>query len=126
MEAKTDLKNHLYVSILCGGGGTRLWPRSRKKTPKQFIELAGRKPAFLEAVKKAKKLTSLDKIFVITNADYVDEIISMSDLPLRNIFPEPEKKNTALAMASAAAVIEKQDPQAVIINLPSDYFISKN
>jgi len=126
METKVELKSHLYVSILCGGGGTRLWPRSRRKTPKQFMELAGEKPAFLEAVKRAKKLTSVDKIFVITNADYVDEIISMSDLSLRNIFPEPEKRNTALAMASAAAVIEKRDSQAVIINLPSDYFIGKD
>ncbi len=102
-----------------------MWPRSRKKTPKQFIDLAGKSPTFLESVKNAKQLTSIDKIFVITNADYVDEVISMSNLPLKNIFAEPEKRDTALAMVAMTAVIRQHDPQAVVVNLYSDHLIEK-
>lgn len=122
MEGK--VKDHLFVLILCGGGGTRLWPRSRKKTPKQFVNLLGEKTIFSQTIERAKKLTSEEKIFVVTNADYVDEVYSQGKIPLRNVIAEPLKKDTALAMATGAAVIEKTDPEAVIVNFASDHLVS--
>ncbi|MBM3205319.1 mannose-1-phosphate guanylyltransferase [Candidatus Shapirobacteria bacterium] len=122
--AKDNFKDHLFVLILCGGGGTRLWPRSRSKTPKQFIDLFGEKTIFAQTMERARSLTIEEHIFVSTNADYADEVIAQGKLPLRNIIAEPEKKNTALAMAGATAIISKIDPQAVIVNLPSDQLIS--
>ena len=119
-----ELRNHLFILVLCGGGGTRLWPRSRKKTPKQFIDLLGEKSIFTQTIERAKRLTSEERIFVITNADYVDEVYEQGKIPLRNIIAESQKKDTALAMAVGAAVIEKIDPEAVIINLASDHLIS--
>ncbi len=50
-----ELRKHLYVLILCGGGGTRLWPRSRNKLPKQFAELLESKTIFNEKQSKHKK-----------------------------------------------------------------------
>lgn len=123
METASDqeLKKHLYISILCGGGGKRLWPRSRKKTPKQFIDLFGNSTPFERTINRAKKITTSDKIFVITNYDYVDDVLRQGPgLILRNIIAEPMAKDTALAMAVSAAIIYKQDPEAVIINLASD------
>lgn len=121
---KDEVKKHLFVLILCGGGGTRLWPRSRKKTPKQFVDLLGERTIFTQTVSRAKKLTAEDRIFVITNADYVDEVFAQGKISLRNIIAEPQQKNTALAMAVGAAVIEKLDPEAIIVNFASDHLIS--
>lgn len=123
-ETKQDFKNHLFVLIICGGGGTRLWPRSRRKTPKQFINLFGEKTLFEQTMERAKSLVPDERIFVVTNMDYVDEVVAQGRLSLKNIFAEPRGRNTALAMAAGAAIIDKVDPQAVIINLWSDHLIS--
>lgn len=120
----SDFKNHLFVLIVCGGSGTRLWPRSRKKTPKQFINLFGEKTIFSQTMERARSLAPDERIFVITNADYVDEVLAQGGLSLKNIIVEPQAKNTALAIAAGAAVIAKIDPQAVIVNLWSDNLIS--
>ncbi|MBN1263314.1 MAG: mannose-1-phosphate guanylyltransferase [Candidatus Pacebacteria bacterium] len=118
------LKKHLYVSILCGGVGTRLWPRSRKKTPKQFIDLFGEKTIFQRTIDRAKKITTPDKIFVVTGSIYVDQVLTQApDLLLRNIIAEPQGKDTALAMAVGTAFIYQKDPEAIVINLASDHAI---
>jgi mannose-1-phosphate guanylyltransferase len=110
--------------VLCGGGGTRLWPRSRKQTPKQFIKLLDDKTLYQEAVERVEGLIPPERIFVITNKRYVDEIKKESPLiPEENIIAEPAKKDTAMAMGVAAAYIHQQDPDAVIVNLASDHRI---
>jgi len=125
MEAKKrEYSDHLFVLIICGGGGTRLWPRSRKKTPKQFINLLGEKTLFEQTIERARNLVPDERIFVVTNMDYVDEIIAQGKLSLKNIFAEPQARNTALAMVAGAAIIDKVDPQALIINMWSDHLIS--
>ena len=95
-----ELKKHLYILILCGGGGTRLWPRSRQKTPKQFLpKFFGKKTLFAQTVERARWLTSPEKILVITNNDYVDEVLKQGEVILsRNVIAEPQAKNTAMAM----------------------------
>lgn len=118
---------HLYVVILCGGGGTRLWPLSRNSSPKQFIELVGNETLFTKTLKRAKKLVSPDHIFIMTNKNYLEEIKkSASSLPQKNIITEPVKKNTALAMGVIAGIIHKRDKDAVIINLASDHLITND
>ncbi len=119
-----DFKNHLFVLIICGGGGTRLWPRSRKKTPKQFIKLLGEKTLFEQTMERARDLVPDERIFVVTNMDYVDEIITQGKLSLKNIFAEPFGRNTGLAIAAGVAMVNKVDSQAVIINMWSDHLIS--
>jgi len=120
-----SLKEHLFVLILCGGGGTRLWPRSLQKTPKQFLEnLFGQTSLFAQTVERAQWLTSNEKIFVITLSDYVDEVLSQGKVILpRNVIAEPQGRNTALAMGVGAAYIKKIDPQAIIVNFASDQLI---
>ncbi len=121
---KKKIKEHLFILILCGGGGTRLWPRSRKETPKQFVDLLGEKTIFVQTMERARRLTSEERIFIITNADYVDEVYEQGKVSLKNVIAEPQKKDTALAMAVGAAVIEKIDPEAVIVNFAADHLIS--
>jgi len=123
-KTQKEYLKHTYVVILCGGGGTRLWPRSRKKTPKQFINFFSEKTLYQDAIRLAKKVAPIKKIFIITNKDYVDDIKKESPEVLKeNIIAEPMKKNTALAMGVAAAYVYKKDPKAVIINFASDHTV---
>jgi mannose-1-phosphate guanylyltransferase len=122
-----SFKDHLYVLIVCGGSGTRLWPRSRKKTPKQFLpKFYGEKTLFAQTVERANLLTQADKIFVITNSDYADEVLQQGEVILpKNIITEPIAKNTAMAVGVGAAYIKKTDPEAIIITLWSDAAIKE-
>lgn len=124
MEPEKNFKDHLFVLIVCGGSGTRLWPRSREKTPKQFINLLGEKSIFVQTMERARSLVPDERIFISTNSDYVDEILAQGNISLKNIIAEPQKRNTAIAIAASTAVITKIDPQAVIVNLWSDHLIS--
>jgi len=118
------MPTHLFAAILCGGGGKRLWPRSRLKKPKQFIGLFGKKTIFQETIKRIKPLIPPSKIFVITNWDYVDEVREQApEIPRENIIAEPMAKNTALAMGVGAVYVKTLDPKGVIINLASDHLI---
>jgi mannose-1-phosphate guanylyltransferase len=120
-----SLREHTYVVILCGGGGTRLWPLSRNNSPKQFIDLVGSETLFTKTLKRARKLVPASHIYIMTNRAYLQDVKrSARIIPTRNIITEPEKKNTALAMGVIAGIIHTRDPQAVIINLASDQLIT--
>ncbi len=121
-------KDHLYVLIICGGAGTRLWPRSIKQTPKQFLEkFYGQTTLFRQTVERAKLLTSPDKIFVITVAGYEDEVLSQAkDILPQNVIAEPVGKNTAMAIGVGSAYVKKIDPKAVIANFWADAVIEQN
>ncbi len=118
------VKEHLYVVILCGGGGTRLWPLSRSHTPKQFIELVGEETLFEKTLRRAEALVDNHHIYIMTNQQYEEDVRKFApDVPVKNIISEPEKKNTALAMGVAAGIIHVRDSQAVVINFASDHLI---
>lgn len=123
-----SLKEHLYALIICGGAGTRLWPRSRQKTPKQFLpKFFGEKTLFTQTVERVSLLVPNEKIYVVTLGDYVDEIIQQGQFILpKNIIVEPVGKNTAMAVGFGAAYIKKADPEAVIMNFWSDAIIKEN
>jgi mannose-1-phosphate guanylyltransferase len=117
-------KSHLYVVILCGGGGTRLWPLSRNRSPKQFIELLGDETLFQKTLARAQKLVSLDHIYIMTNEEYVSQVLQFApNFPSEQIIAEPLKRNTAMAMGLISAIIHQKDPDAVVINLASDHLI---
>lgn len=120
-----QIQDHIYVLILAGGGGTRLWPLSREASPKQFVKLFKGKSLFQLTLERAKKLTTNDKIFLSTTTKYHQQVKKESrGIPGENIILEPIRRDTALAQGLAALYIYKKDPQAVIINLASDHLIS--
>lgn len=119
----TDNK-HLYAVLLAGGGGTRLWPKSRGKTPKQFLKLTGEKTMMQIAADRINQLVEWSKIIVVTNHKYAKDVQKQLPKVLpSNIIAEPEKKDTALAMLIGALYAKSQDKDAVIINSASDHIV---
>lgn len=116
---------HTYAVILAGGGGTRLWPKSRNQTPKQFLKLAGKKTMLQMATDRISKLVSWEKIIVVTNQLYINEVKEqLPKVPEINIIAEPAKKDTALAMLVGALYAKSKDSEAVIINSASDHVLT--
>lgn len=116
---------HAYAVILAGGGGTRLWPKSRTKTPKQFLKLTGKDTMVQVAAARITKVVDWDHIIVVTNQMYVDEIrTELPLIPASNIIAEPERKETAMAMLAGALYAYALDPEAVIMNAASDHVIA--
>ncbi|PIQ70036.1 mannose-1-phosphate guanylyltransferase [Candidatus Shapirobacteria bacterium CG03_land_8_20_14_0_80_40_19] len=122
-------KEHLYALIVCGGAGTRLWPRSRKSTPKQFLpKFYGEKTLFGQTLDRAKLLTEPQKIyFVVTSNDNARQIVQFyPEVLKKNIIVEPMGRNTAMAVGVGASYIRKVDPGAVVMNFWSDAVIKDN
>ncbi|PWU23948.1 mannose-1-phosphate guanylyltransferase [Candidatus Cerribacteria bacterium 'Amazon FNV 2010 28 9'] len=114
--------SHTYVVILAGGGGTRLWPKSRNATPKQFLKLYTQNTLMQDTYRRARFFADADHILIISNADYVDEVRNeLPELPRENIIGEPAKRETAPAMLLGALLAYKKDPDAVVVNLASDH-----
>lgn len=115
---------HAYAVILAGGGGTRLWPKSRQKTPKHLLKLFGKDSMLQLTYNRIAEILPPDRVFVITHQNHLAQAQEqLPDIPEGNWIVEPQAKNTALAMGVASAVIGKHDPQAAIVNLAADQVI---
>lgn len=118
-----DLENY-YAVILAGGGGTRLWPASRKAHPKHLLKLLGDKTLIQTTFERVEGLIPSENIYVITNRAHVKEVAEqLPKIPANNIIGEPSAKNTAMAMGTAAAVIHSRNPNASIIYLAADHVV---
>lgn len=119
--------DHCFALVLAGGGGTRLWPKSRNKTPKQFLRLVDDKTMIQMTVQRINQIIPWEKIIVITNQLYIDEIKKqLPELPIENIVAEPEKRDTALAMLVGALFAKSKDPEAVVLNCASDHVVGND
>ena len=128
MKNFKNMKKNLYVVLLAGGAGTRFWPLSRHEEPKQFLRIIGERSLLQETLERVKSLVLSENIFVVTNRLYqrkVKEQLSAYGIFPKNILLEPEGKNTAPAIAWAAAKIHRLNPEAVMVILPSDHVIAQ-
>lgn len=113
-----------YAVILAGGGGTRLWPKSRKANPKHLLNLFGDQSMLQMTFNRITPLIPPERILVVTLQDYSADIQKqLPNLPSANIIAEPQAKNTAMAMGVAAAFIDQKDPKGVVIYLAADHLI---
>jgi mannose-1-phosphate guanylyltransferase len=114
-----------YVLIMAGGGGTRLWPASRKQRPKQFLPMLADGETLLGAtVARVQGLVPPDRILVVTAADQVAEVRRTApSVPADNIVIEPKARNTAPCIALGALEVLKRDPAGLLAVLPSDQWI---
>lgn len=117
-------KKHIYAVLLAGGGGTRLWPKSRIKTPKQFLKLTGASSMMQIAAARINKLVDWENIIVVTNKIYLEEVKKqLPEIKSENIIAEPEKRDTAAAMLVGALYAKSKDEEAIVINAASDHIV---
>jgi mannose-1-phosphate guanylyltransferase len=113
-----------YAVIMAGGGGTRLWPVSRKERPKQLLPLIGQETLFQSTVQRLEDLFPPERILVVTVEDQAREMLQQApSIPEENYILEPAPRGTASVVGLAAALLQKRDPNASMAILPSDHFI---
>lgn len=116
----------MYALIMAGGVGSRLWPRSRKQTPKQLLNLISEQTMFQEAVARLDPLFKPEQIFVVASADYVPTMQEqVPQLSPQNYVVEPCGHGTAPCIGLAALYLRHLDPDAIMAVLTADHFIEK-
>ena len=117
----------LKIALFCGGSGTRMWPMSRKKFPKQFQVLVGDKSLFQQAVGRLKKGFPIKDIYIVTTRDQVGLVLQQEpDLPLENVIIEPEMRDTLAAVGYAATVLSKKFDNPIVASLWADHLVKNN
>lgn len=113
-----------YAVIMAGGGGTRLWPLSRKARPKQMLRLLEERSLFQTSVERLKGLFPAERILVVTVAEQAAILREQSpSIPVENFLLEPMPRGTASVIGFAGMVLKHRDPRAVMAVLTSDHFI---
>ncbi len=116
--------SNLYAVIMAGGVGSRFWPRSRERTPKQLLEIVGSGTMIQNTVNRIESLIPSDRILVVTNQLQSEAVQhQLSSLPSKNIIVEPVGRNTAPCIGLAAYQVRRSDPNGVMVILPADHII---
>ncbi len=115
-----------YVAIMAGGIGSRFWPVSKTRMPKQFLDMLGVGRTLIQSTyDRFKHIIPQENIFIITNRLYVDIVRQqIPDIPDCNILREPFRKNTAPTASFATYKIKAVNPDANILFTPSDQLIT--
>jgi len=114
----------LYVLVLSGGAGTRLWPLSRRDRPKQFLELLGEGSLLQDTVDRVSEFVPSERIFVVAPPEHRALIHEqLPDLRADHLVVEPYPRGNAAAIALAMASLAAFDPDAVVAVLPSDHVV---
>jgi mannose-1-phosphate guanylyltransferase len=113
--------------ILYGGAGTRLWPVSRESMPKQFVQLIGDRSTFQQTLARVSDPDLFDRAIVITNGDFRFIVAEqLRELGIEaDIVLEPSRRDSGPAVAVAAALAARRDPDATVLVLAADHVVRK-
>ncbi|HXG38956.1 MAG TPA: mannose-1-phosphate guanylyltransferase [Bacteroidota bacterium] len=117
----------VYPVIMAGGVGTRFWPRSRERSPKQFLEIIGKGTLIQNTVKRLSGFLHVQNCFVVTGRSQkalATKQLEAVHIPEERILVEPIGRNTAPCIGLAALHIRRLNPKAVMVVLPADHLIS--
>ncbi len=118
------MKAPFYAVIMAGGGGTRLWPLSRRSRPKQMLAILGGDTLFQATVARLQGLFPAQRVFVVTVKEQAPALQAQAPaIPAANYLLEPAPRGTASVVGLAAVALRHQDPEAVMAVLPSDHFV---
>lgn len=117
---------HAYAVILAGGSGTRFWPLSRRRRPKQLLKLFGSESLLEQAAGRLDGLIPPARIYVFASKTIRTEVCrQLSRISSRQIVAEPASRNTAPAIGLAACEILHRDPEGLMVVLPSDHLVAR-
>lgn len=118
------ISKHFYAVIMAGGSGTRLWPMSRKESPKQFQALVGNNTLIQETYERVRQFLPDSQIYVATIAQYKSMVLKqLPKIPEAQIILEPALRNTGPAIGLVAATIGAKDKDAIVATVASDHYI---
>lgn len=122
-----EYNKHRYCVIMCGGIGSRFWPYSRARLPKQFIDFLGTGRTLLQmSYDRISGIVAPSNILVLTNERYADLVRQqLPELSDEQILCEPARRNTAPCIAWAAWHIAARDQEASMIVCPADHLITR-
>src|SRR5215469_10953425 len=122
-----DSKLQVHAVILAGGRGTRFWPRSRTRTPKQLLNIVGKTTMLQQTVERLRPVIPFDRIWTVTNSEQVKPLAKQLPAPARKrVLTEPIGRNTAAAIALAAIhVRHAAKGDALMAVLPADHYIAQ-
>ena len=115
----------VYGLIMAGGGGTRFWPLSRKRVPKQLLNLDGKEVMLNETIDRLSGVVDKEDIFIVTNTEQVDltKIVTADRVLKNHILAEPSARNTAACIGYGAMEILKKYGDGIMCILASDHYI---
>lgn len=114
----------LHAVVMAGGSGTRFWPQSRRRLPKQFLQFGSERTLLQETVDRCRDFIPLECTWIVTGAAHSAETVrQIPEVPERNVLIEPCGRNTAPCIGLAAIQLLATDPDAVMLVMPADHVI---
>lgn len=126
-ERRSDNNDKLPMCgvLLAGGRGTRFWPRSRMRTPKQLLNIVGRETMLRETIARLHPLIPPRNIWGVTNAEQAADVRrELRGVAASHILAEPVGRNTAAAIGLAAVHLAREYDDALMAVLPADSYIA--
>ncbi len=118
-------QKEFHALILAGGIGVRLWPKSREKKPKQFLDINQKETFLTKTVKRIEGFFLKENIWILCKPYQKEEIIRLlPDFPQNNIIIEPSPKGTGAATVYGSMIINKKNPFSIVTIFPSDHIIT--
>jgi mannose-1-phosphate guanylyltransferase len=113
-----------FAVIMAGGVGTRFWPKSRGRSPKQFLEILNHGTMIENTLERLKPLVDQNDVFVVTNQQQVEMLRRIvPSIPSQNVLAEPLGRNTAACIGLAALWIERINPDGLMVISPADHIV---
>jgi mannose-1-phosphate guanylyltransferase len=114
----------MFAIVMAGGVGTRLWPLSRRRSPKQLLALTGDTSLLQQTVARLSSLLKPQDIYVITSQAHVRATqTQLPQLPADNVLGEPLARSTAVA-AGLATVLARRESDELAMVLPADHYLA--
>lgn len=126
MRKDSSAFKNAFAVIMAGGSGTRFWPLSRRRHPKQLLKLAGRETLLEQTLDRISPAIPPERTYVFTNTLVRDEIVKLLPrVPKDQIVAEPAARNTTPTIGLAAHEILRRDPGGIMVVLPADHVIGR-
>ncbi|MBO4664409.1 MAG: mannose-1-phosphate guanylyltransferase [Bacteroidaceae bacterium] len=120
------MNKNFYCVILAGGIGMRLWPASREKKPKQFLDIMNTGETMLQATyRRFQRIIDKDNIIVVANSNFKDLVREqLPELAEQNILLEPMRRNTVTSVTWAALEVLRRNRDGAMVVSPADQMIT--